>query len=118
MIKMKLLYICSLLFILSCNVAKEINTDTTNIVAGTSKITGRIITTAYQNQDSIKVSIFVLHPISGENVKHEILADQSGKFSLDFDMETETTLLGLYTSVSPYKVFYIKSINNDSTHID
>lgn len=116
--KLNYLWICSLLFFLSCNVATEINTDATTIVAGTSKITGRIITPANQNKDSIVVTITVLHPISGENVRHEILADQSGKFSLDFDMETQTSYLGLHTSISLYNTLYIKLINNDSTHID
>lgn len=118
MIKIKLLFACSLLLFLACNLATETNTDTTTIVAGTSKITGRIITPDGQNKDSIRVTITVLHPISGENARHEILADQSGKFSMNFDMETETSLLWLYTSVSPYKLLFIKSINNDSTHID
>ncbi|GGH11816.1 redoxin domain-containing protein [Sphingobacterium alkalisoli] len=117
MIKIKRLFVCSLLFFLSCNRATEIATDTTNIVAGTSKITG-IITPDGQNKDSIMVTIIVLHPISGESVRHNILADQSGYFSLDFDMETETSLFGLYTSVNPHKGLVIRSINNDSTHID
>lgn len=112
------LFLSIFLLFLSCNLATEKNTGGTAIVAGKSKITGRITTPDGQNKDSIMVTITVQHPISGENVRHEILADQSGKFSLDFDVETETTLLGLYTSVSLYKVFYIKSINNDSTHID
>ncbi|MBE8721380.1 TlpA family protein disulfide reductase [Sphingobacterium pedocola] len=117
MIKIKLLFVCSLLFFLSCNRATEIATDTTNIIAGTSKITG-IITPIDQNRDSIMVTFNVIHPISGENVKHQVLADQLGKFSIDFDMETETSLLWLYTSVNPNKFFFIKSINNHSTHID
>src|SRR5690606_16133598 len=88
------------------------------IVAGTSKITGRIITPNGTNKDSIIINITVLHPISGENVRHKVLADRSGRFSLDFDIETETSLLGLYTSVNPYKSLRIKSLNKDSTHIN
>ncbi|MGO3195502.1 MAG: TlpA family protein disulfide reductase [Sphingobacterium sp.] len=119
MIKIKLLFVCSLfLFFLSCNRATEINTDTTTIVAGASKITGRIIPPDGQKKDSIILTITITHPITGENVRHEVLADQSGKFSLDFDMEVETSLLGLYTSVNPHKVLYIKTINNDSVHAD
>lgn len=118
MIKIKLLYLCSLFFLLSCNLATDINSETTTIVAGDSKITGRIITPHGQKKDSIMVTITVVYPITGEIIRQEILADQSGKFSLDFDVETETTLLGLYTSLSPYKTLYIKSINNGSTHID
>jgi len=118
MIKIKLLFACSLLFFLSCNPETEKNTGGTAIVAGKSKITGSIITPDGQNKDSIMVTITVLHPISGENVRHQVLADQSGKFSLDFDMETEISLLGLYTSINPYKGLVIQPINNDSTHID
>src|SRR5690606_22615029 len=118
MIKIKTLLLCTVLSILSCNLATESDTDTIDIVAGTSKISGRISTPAAQKKDSIIVTIFVRHPISGENVKHEILADPSGKFSFDYDIETETTVLSLNTSVSPYKTLYIKAINNGSTHID
>ncbi|MFC3197584.1 TlpA family protein disulfide reductase [Parapedobacter deserti] len=118
MIKIKLLFACSLLFFLSCNRATDTNTDTTTIVAGTSKITGRIITPDGQNKDNITVTITIQHPISGENVRHHILADQSGNFSLDFNMETETSLLGLYTNINSHKTLIIKSINNESTHID
>ncbi|WP_293944771.1 MULTISPECIES: TlpA family protein disulfide reductase [unclassified Sphingobacterium] len=118
MIKIKFLFVCSLLFFLSCNLATEKNTGTTTVVAGTSKITGRIITLDGQNKDSIMVTITVRYPISGENVRYETLADPSGKFSLDFDMETETSLVDLYTSVNPYKSLIIKSTENSPTHID
>lgn len=92
--------------------------DTLAVVAGTSKITGSILIPSDQDRDSIVITITVLHPISGENVRHDILADQLGKFSLDFDIETETSFIGLYTSVNPQEVYYIKSINNDSVRID
>lgn len=118
MIKIKFLFVCSLLFFLSCNLATEKNTGGTAIVAGKSKITGRIATPDGHNKDSINVTITVVHPISGENVRHTILADQSGKFSLVFDLETETSSLGLYTSVNPYKTLIIRPTTNDSTHID
>ncbi|GHE44116.1 TlpA family protein disulfide reductase [Sphingobacterium griseoflavum] len=118
MIKIKRLFVCSILFFSSCNQTTEINTDTTTIVAGTSKITGRITTPDGQDKDSITVTITVVHPVSGENVRKEILADQSGKFSLDFDMETESSVIGLYTSINPRKSLIIRSKNNDSTYID
>lgn len=118
MIKIKLLFVCGPFFFLSCNLPTEINTRGTAIVAGKSKITGRITTPYAQIKDSIILTITVLHPISGENVRHKVLADQSGRFSLDFDMETETSLVGLYTSVNHGKVLYVKSINNDSTQIN
>ena len=116
--KINLLVVCSLLFFLSCNPATEIKTDTISIVAGTSKITGRIIAPDSQNKDSIMVTITVQHTITGENVRHEILADTSGNFSLDVDVETETSLIGFYTSVSPYKTLLIKVKNSEPTYIE
>jgi len=118
MLKIKLLFVCGLFFFLSCNLPTEINTGGTAIVAGKSKITGRIIAPDNQNRDSIVLTITVPHPISGENVRYNFLADQSGRFSLDFDVETETSLVGLYTSVNAGKSLIIKSINGDSIHID
>lgn len=118
MIKTKLLYIYSLLFFFSCKGIKNEFEENPKIVAGTTKITGSIIVPERINKDSIIVTISLKLPISGEIVKHEILADQSGKFSLDFDIETETSLVVLYTNIEPYKALFIKSINKDSTHID
>lgn len=116
--KIKQIFVCSLFFFLSCNLATEINTDTITIVAGTSKITGRIITPDDQNKDSIMVTITVLHPISGENIRHEVLADQSGKFSVDIDVETDISYIGLYTSVNLSKTLIVKTINGGLTNID
>lgn len=118
MIKIKILFVCSLLFFMSCNLTTEINADTTTIVAGTSKIAGRVILPVGQNRDSIMVTITVCYPITGENVRHQILAAQSGRFSLDFDMETATSLCGVYTSINPYKTLMIKLTKNGPTHID
>lgn len=64
------------------------------------------------------VTITVQHPISGENVRHQILADQFGKFSLDFDMETNASLCGLYTTVNPYKTLLVKVAKDGITNID
>lgn len=118
MTKTKLLFIGYFLFFLSCNSPTEKNTENTAIVAGTSKITGRIITPDGQSRDSLTATITVLHPISGENVRHYIQTGQLGQFTLDFDMETASSLLGLYTSVNPAAALIIKTKNNDSTHIE
>lgn len=118
MMKIRFIFVCILLFFLSGGWADVIHTDTISIVAGTSKIVGRIILPDGKNTDSVMVTITVLHPILGENDRHQVLADSSGKFSLDFDMETEVSLTGLYTSVNPYKTLFVKSRNNDTTHID
>ncbi len=116
--KLKFIFVCSLCFFLSCNMATEKNTESTTIVAGESKIIGRIIAPDNQNKDSIMVTITIQHPISGENIRQKILADKSGKFSLDLDMETETSLFGFYTSINPSKSLIIKSKKNSPTHLD
>src|SRR5690606_26376178 len=55
---------------------------------------------------------------SGENVTHEVLADQSGKFSVDIDLETDISYIGLYTSVNLPKTLIVKTINGGVTNID
>lgn len=111
-----LLLFCILLFFLSCK--QDVNVDTVEIVAGNSKLMGSITPPDAQDKDSIIINISVLHPISGENVRYEAVTDQSGKFSLDFDMETDTTYIALYTSVNLYKSLMIKMINGGVTDID
>lgn len=94
------------------------NIDKLTIVAGRAKITGRITTPERIKKDSIFVNITVPHPISGEHVRYEVIVDQYGKFSLDFDVETDTSFIGLYTSVNPYKTLMVKCFNGNETHID
>ncbi len=117
-LKLHLLCIFCLLFLLSFNQSADTVTDTSAIVAGTAKITGRIATPNGPNTDSIFVSMNVLHPISGETVKHKVFVDRSGKFSLDIDVETDTSFIGLYSSVNPYKALMVKLINGGVTSID
>lgn len=85
-----------------------------NIVAGTSKLTGRIIS----QTDSVSVNITVPHPISGEYVKYNTVVDQSGKFSFDVDIETDISLIGVYISVNPEKSLVVKLTNGGITNID
>ena len=118
MIKIKFIIVGILLLFLSCNRTTEINTGQIGIVAGTSKITGRINIPDNQNIDSITVTIGLIHPISGGDVRYDIPADSSGNFSLDFDIETETTLLNLYTNVGSHMMLVMQALNNDSTHVD
>lgn len=118
MIKIKLIFICTLFLFYSCNRVNETNTNQINIVAGTSKITGRIIVPDGKIKDSVMITIGITHPISGEDVRYDIPADSSGNFSLDFDIETETALLNLFTNVGPHKMLVVQAVNNDSTHVD
>src|SRR5690606_8369677 len=115
--KLKLLFLCSFLFVL-CKPATAMDINTPTIVAGTGKITGRLITPDGINKDSIFVNITVPHPISGDLARYETLVERSGKFSLDFDVETDTFYIGLYFRGTPYKPLMIKSINGGVTHID
>ncbi|MEN5088846.1 TlpA disulfide reductase family protein [Sphingobacterium faecium] len=117
MIKIKLFCICNLLLFLSFKMVNSIIIDTPIIIAGTAKITGRIITPNGINNASILVTIGVPHPITGEFVKYEAVVDESGRFSMDFDMETNTSFIGLYSSINPYKTLMVKSINGGVTNI-
>jgi thiol-disulfide isomerase/thioredoxin len=114
-IKLNLFGILSLLFLLACNQPVSRVTDTTateagttEITAGTAKITGSITSPNDTDKDSIFVNVFVPHPISGEVVPYKALVDQSGKFSLDVDVETAVSLVGLNISLNPYKTLYVK----------
>jgi hypothetical protein len=92
--------------------------DTTTIVAGTSKITGKIIIPKDNYKDSIFVIIVVPHPISGEYVKYKALVDQSAKFSIDADVETTISLISLSTSLNPYQILFVKLKSGGVTNID
>lgn len=121
MIKMKglnFLYLFSLLFLLSGkpSVDREINRP--NFVAGIAKITGRITQTNNANKDSIFVNIIVLHPISGENVQHKVFVDQFGKFVIDVEVETDISLIGIYTSLKTSKLLFVKLKSGGVTDID
>lgn len=105
-----------LLSFLSC--VQEAHVDALKIVAGSSKLTGSIIPPNGQSKDSIVVNISVLHPISGENISYKVFTDQAGKFSLDLDVETDTSYISLYTSVALYKSLMLKMINGGVTNID
>lgn len=120
MIKTKIFCICSLLllFLLSWQKVRGLQIDTTKIVAGTSKITGRIITSDNIRKENIYVKIQVPYLISGEHIVYETVVDQSGRFSLDLDVETDTTYINLYTDVNMTNVFMIKAVNGDVSNID
>nr|WP_294877112.1 TlpA disulfide reductase family protein [uncultured Pedobacter sp.] len=108
----------SLLFLLSCKQSDNRVAGTPTIVAGTSKITGRITSPNDTSKDGIYVHIFISHPISGEQVQYKALVDQSGKFSIDVDVETDISLIGIYTSLKPYKSLLVKLTSGGVTNID
>ncbi|TDQ81711.1 TlpA family protein disulfide reductase [Sphingobacterium yanglingense] len=116
--RITLFYICGLWLLLSCIKTTKLDIGTVHIVAGTSKLTGKIITPNRQNKNSIMVSITVLHPISGENIKYEIPVNQSGEFAIEVDIETDTTYVGLQTSLEPYKALMVRLVDSSVTNID
>jgi thiol-disulfide isomerase/thioredoxin len=117
-IPINLFCIFSLWFLISCKQSDTTVIGTPIIKAGTSKITGRITSPNATNKDNIYVTIFVPHQISGEHVQYKTLADRSGKFSIDVDVETDISLIGLNTSLKPYKSLYVKLRGGGVTNID
>ncbi|MES2653234.1 MAG: TlpA disulfide reductase family protein [Bacteroidota bacterium] len=117
-IKLNLFCILSLLLLLSSKQSVNTVIDTPAIKAGTAKITGRILSPNSTNKDSNFVNIYVPHPISGENVQYKAFIDQSGKFSIDVDVETDISLVGLYTSLNREKSLYVKLKSGSITNID
>ena len=117
-ININLLCILILLFSLSCIQSAGKLTYDPKIVAGSAKIIGVISAPNNANKDSIYVHIFVPHPITGEVVKYKSLADSSGKFSIDVDVETDISIIGLYTSLKPYQSLFIKLTSSTTNHID
>ncbi|KQC01816.1 TlpA disulfide reductase family protein [Pedobacter sp. Hv1] len=92
--------------------------DIPTIVAGTAKLTGRIISPNKTGKDSIFVNITVPNPISGEFVKYKALVDQSGKFSIVVEMETDIILVHLNTTLNSEKPLLVKLTSGGITNID
>ncbi|MEJ8800513.1 TlpA family protein disulfide reductase [Pontibacter sp. H249] len=125
MMKTNLLGIISLMFLLACNQPVSRVTDTTaieagttNIVAGTATLTGSITIPNDTSKDSIYVNVFIPHPITGGYGQYKALVDQSGKFSVDVDVETAVSLIALNSSLNPYKPLYAKLTSGGVTNLD
>lgn len=118
MIKIKLIFLCCIAFFLSCNQTIGMDTSTTNVVAGTSKITGKIIIPDDIRENDIQVKFKIPLLISGQYSTYDCLVDQSGEFSLDFDVETDTTFVLLYTDLNFNKVFMVEAVNGGVTNLD
>lgn len=117
-VRLNLYGIFSVLFLLLCKPSVAMVIDTPTIVAGKSKITGRIIIPNDTNKDNLFVNIYVSHPISGAHVIHKSSVDQSGKFSIEIDVETDISLIGLYTSLNPMSGLLVELTNGGVTNID
>lgn len=92
--------------------------DTSAIKAGMAKITGKITSPNGTGHNNIFINITVPHPISGEYAKYKAVVDRSGKFSIDVEVETDISLIGLYPSLNPEKSLLIKLTNGGVTNID
>lgn len=117
-IKLNILCVFSLLFLLPYKQSVGMVTDTPRIIAGKSKITGRVTSQHKTNKDKISVNLFVSYPISGETVQYKTFVDQSGKFSIDVDLETDISMIGFHTSLNREKHFYVKLTNGGITNVD
>lgn len=91
---------------------------TPGIKAGTATIIGRITSQDNTNKDNIYVNITVIHPISGENVQYKAFVDRTGQFSIAVDVETDISLIGLYTSLNLEEAFLARLVSGSVTNID
>nr|AUN37895.1 thiol:disulfide interchange protein tlpA [uncultured bacterium] len=107
-----------LLFLLLPKLSFGGELDTPTIVAGTSKITGRIISPNDKIENNIFIKFMVPHPISGEYVEYKAFVDKSGRFSIDVNVETTISLIGLITSLDPKKSLLVKLTSGNVTNID
>ncbi|MFN0257717.1 TlpA family protein disulfide reductase [Pedobacter ureilyticus] len=114
-IKLTLSPVCIFLLFLCISSDKNIF-GTPRIKTGRAKIIGKIIPPDTK-RDSIYVDILISNPISGEDVKHTVLADQSGKFSVAVDVETDISLISLSTSLT-YSPIYVKLGSSGISNID
>lgn len=113
---LKFLSLSGLIFVLSCKPGVDKEIGTPKIQAGTAKITGTV--TTQQKVPDISIEIFVTHPISGETVTHKVEVDEAGKFSIDFDIETDVSLVGLKTNLNPEKPLLVNVKSDNVTNID
>lgn len=93
-------------------------TDIPIIKAGTAKIIGKLSTPNGTNKHNTFVNVTISLPISGEYVKYKTFLDQSGKFAIDIDVETTTSLISLSTSIAPEEFLLIKLTSSDATAIN
>ncbi|MEJ7559313.1 MAG: hypothetical protein WKF66_13465 [Pedobacter sp.] len=117
-ITLNLFCLCSFLLLLSCKQPADTAIGTPKIQAGIAKITGKIISPNDRHKNDGVVEIIVPHPISGELAKYKAVIDQSGRFAIDVDVETDVSIIGLYTSLKPYNTLLFKVRSGDVTNLD
>ncbi|WP_406826391.1 TlpA family protein disulfide reductase [Pedobacter sp. KACC 23697] len=92
--------------------------DIPNILEGKAKLIGKITNLNDENNDKISINVTVPHLISGEFVKYKAVADQSGKFSIDVDVETDISRIVFSTSLNPTKFLVFKLKSGTDNRID
>lgn len=116
--KLGLYYIFFLLILLAAKPTFGLGIDTPQIVAGKAKLTGQITIPNGTNKDNIFVKITVPHPISGEFVKYVVIADSSGKFLIDADVEATISFIHFSTTLNPNKSLFVKLKSGEVTNLD
>lgn len=106
------------LFAFKLPTSDGIRMDTPDIVAGKAKITGRIMIPDNKNTKGESISFGIPNPISGQFFLSDITLDSTGYFSYDFEIETDTAYIYVFTSVNPYKQIRVKTTNGSVNNIE
>lgn len=111
-------FLCLFCFFLLSGKPSDSKLNKPGIVAGKAKITGSIMMPEHKSKEGIIVTFIVLHPISGENVHYKVPVDQSGKFAVEVEVETDISLAGLTINLGPLKLLFVKLKSSGVTNID
>ena len=116
--KFQIVYIFSLFLFITFKQSIARVKDSINVVAGTSKLTGQVSNKNNLSKNNVLININIPNHITGEFDKHEVTVDQSGKFSIEVNVELNISLIVLNTNINPEKSLIIKLINDGVTHVD
>lgn len=114
-----LFYLLTLgVLIISCKFSNE-NFTNPRINLGKVRITGKITDeTKAKLRHPIVMTFNIIHPITLEIVRKEIETDSLGNYSIDIETETNPTIGGLYTEISPQKTIYIELTQDEDMRLD
>jgi thiol-disulfide isomerase/thioredoxin len=113
------LYALLCLLIISIHVsAVHAASDEINIKAGKASLRGKIASANQADPSGITINLMVPHPISGEYANYEAIADKSGQFSIDVDVEITQTLIALTTSINPEHALVVKLASGGTTNLN
>ncbi|MEJ7559974.1 MAG: hypothetical protein WKF66_16800 [Pedobacter sp.] len=116
--KVHLICLFNFFLLLSCTKPVVTVIGTPKIEAGIAKITGKVSSPNDSHKANSFVEMFVTHAISGEISKYKAVINQSGRFSIDVDVETNIALIALYTSLKPYNSLLVRVKSGEVTNID